>query len=42
VAATPGLDFDRTRGAQTMRLSFAGSEADVVEGVARLEKWLGG
>jgi aspartate/methionine/tyrosine aminotransferase len=41
VAATPGLDFDRTRGAHTMRLSFAGSEADVVEGVARLEKWLG-
>jgi len=42
VAATPGLDFDRTRGAHTMRLSFAGSEADVVEGVARLERWLGG
>lgn len=41
VAATPGFDFDRTRGAHTMRLSFAGSEADVVEGVARLEKWLG-
>ncbi len=40
VAATPGHDFDRARGAHTMRLSFAGSEADVVEGVARLEKWL--
>ncbi|MDB5543088.1 MAG: aminotransferase class [Hyphomicrobiales bacterium] len=40
VAATPGHDFDRTRGAHTMRLSFAGSEADVVEGVARLETWL--
>ena len=41
VAATPGYDFDRTRGAHTMRLSFAGSEADVVEAVARMEKWLG-
>ena len=42
VAATPGLDFDRDRGAHTMRLSFAGSEADIVEGVARLTRWLGG
>jgi aspartate/methionine/tyrosine aminotransferase len=41
VAATPGLDFDRARGAHAMRLSFAGSEADIVEGVARLERWLG-
>ncbi|MDB5643145.1 MAG: aminotransferase class [Hyphomicrobiales bacterium] len=41
VAATPGLDFDRARGSHTMRLSFAGSEADVVEGVARLGRWLG-
>ncbi len=40
VAATPGHDFDRERGARTMRLSFAGSEADVVEAVARLETWL--
>ncbi|MDB5641532.1 MAG: aminotransferase class [Hyphomicrobiales bacterium] len=40
VAATPGLDFDRARGSQTMRLSFAGSEADVIEAVARMEAWL--
>ena len=41
VAATPGLDFDRARGARTMRLSFAGSQADVAEGLARLAKWSG-
>lgn len=40
VAATPGLDFDPRRGATTMRLSYAGAEADVAEGVARLEAWL--
>ncbi|MDO9442677.1 MAG: aminotransferase class I/II-fold pyridoxal phosphate-dependent enzyme [Beijerinckiaceae bacterium] len=40
VAATPGLDFDRERGSRTMRLSFAGSESDVVEAVARLRGWL--
>ena len=40
VAATPGLDFDRERGNRTMRLSFAGPEADVAEAVARLKAWL--
>lgn len=40
VAATPGLDFDRERGSRTMRLSFAGSESDVVEAVSRLRGWL--
>ena len=40
VAATPGLDFDRGRGNRTMRLSFAGPEADVAEAVARLKGWL--
>jgi aspartate/methionine/tyrosine aminotransferase len=40
VAATPGLDFDARRGATTIRLSYAGAEADVVEGVARLGAWL--
>jgi aspartate/methionine/tyrosine aminotransferase len=40
VAATPGLDFDRERGSRTMRLSFAGSEVDVVEAVSRLRNWL--
>ena len=41
VAATPGLDFDRGRGAHFMRLSFAGREEDIVEGVRRMAVWLG-
>lgn len=41
VATTPGLDFDRARGAKTLRLSYAGAEADVAEGVERLGAWLG-
>jgi aspartate/methionine/tyrosine aminotransferase len=40
VAATPGLDFDRVRGHRYLRLSFAGSEAEMAEAVARLEYWL--
>jgi len=40
VAVTPGLDFDRARGAQTMRLSFAGREEDIVEGVRRMAAWM--
>ncbi|MBM3552486.1 MAG: pyridoxal phosphate-dependent aminotransferase [Alphaproteobacteria bacterium] len=40
VATTPGLDFDPRRGAKTLRISYAGPEADVREGVARLEAWL--
>jgi aspartate/methionine/tyrosine aminotransferase len=40
VATTPGLDFDPRRGATTLRISYAGPEADVREGVARLEAWL--
>ncbi|MFO1101562.1 MAG: pyridoxal phosphate-dependent aminotransferase [Methylocystis sp.] len=40
VATTPGLDFDPRRGAKTLRLSYAGPEADIREGVARLEAWL--
>jgi aspartate/methionine/tyrosine aminotransferase len=39
VAATPGLDFDPDRGATTLRLSFAGTEAEMVEAVSRLEAW---
>lgn len=41
VAATPGHDFDRERGSRTLRLSFAGAEVDIVEAVARLERWMG-
>jgi aspartate/methionine/tyrosine aminotransferase len=40
VAATPGLDFDRARGHHTMRLSFAGGESALREGVARIGRWL--
>ncbi len=40
VAVTPGLDFDRARGRRTMRVSFAGSEAAVREGVKRIGNWM--
>ena len=40
VALTPGVDFDRTRGARHVRLSFAGSPDSVREGVERLATWL--
>ena len=39
VAATPGVDFDRARGAGTLRLSFAGSTAEMEEAVRRLKAW---
>ena len=40
VAATPGLDFDPIEGSHYLRLSFAGSESDCRETVARLRGWL--
>ncbi len=40
VAMTPGLDFDRERGARYVRLSFAGSPESVRDGVERLGNWL--
>jgi aspartate/methionine/tyrosine aminotransferase len=40
VAATPGVDFDRERGARHVRFSFAGAESDVREGLSRLRAWL--
>lgn len=40
VAATPGLDFDRERGRRTLRLSYAGAEADIKEAIARMKAWL--
>jgi aspartate/methionine/tyrosine aminotransferase len=36
VAVTPGLDFDPDRGRHWLRLSYAGTGADVAEGLARL------
>lgn len=42
VAATPGVDFDRARGHRTLRLSYAGSEADIAEAIARMGAWMKG
>ena len=39
VAVTPGLDFDKTRGAGFLRLSYARGSAEVAEGVARLTRF---
>jgi aspartate/methionine/tyrosine aminotransferase len=39
VATTPGVDFDRARGAGTLRISFAGSTAEMEEAVRRLRLW---
>ena len=39
VATTPGVDFDRARGAGTLRISFAGSLAEMEEAVRRLKAW---
>lgn len=39
VAAVPGADFDPQRGHGTLRLSFAGSTADIEEAVRRLGAW---
>lgn len=36
VAVTPGLDFDKTRGATTLRFSYARATADIEEGITRL------
>ena len=40
VAATPGADFDPARGHRYIRFSFAGRNAEVAEGIQRLERWL--
>ncbi len=39
VLATPGLDFDPVRGGQSVRFSFAGPEAVIVEACSRLAAW---
>jgi aspartate/methionine/tyrosine aminotransferase len=39
IATTPGVDFDPGRGARTFRISFAGSEADIVAATERLAGW---
>ena len=40
VAATPGDDFDPSRGRHYVRFCYAGSAADMREAVARIGKWL--
>ena len=40
VATTPGLDFDPKRGHNTLRFSYAGSAADLDEGLRRLTAYM--
>ena len=40
VACTPGVDFDQQQGHKFMRLSFAGSTADMKEASRRIGDWL--
>ena len=40
VAVTPGLDFDTLRGSGTLRFSYAGSSADIKEGLVRLQNYM--
>jgi aspartate/methionine/tyrosine aminotransferase len=39
VACTPGTDFDPFEGHRTVRFSFAGSRADMIEAARRLKAW---
>ena len=39
VAVTPGLDFDPVRGHHALRFSYAGTTADMEEGLTRLKAW---
>ena len=41
VAVTPGLDFDPVRGRRTLRFSYARATADIVEGLRRLQAYMG-
>jgi aspartate/methionine/tyrosine aminotransferase len=40
IAATPGVDFDPTRGHLALRLSYAGAEADMVLALERMKGFL--
>jgi aspartate/methionine/tyrosine aminotransferase len=39
VAATPGVDFDETRGSRYVRFCYAGTTADMAEAARRLRSW---
>lgn len=41
IAASPGVDFDRTRGSRFVRFSYCGTEADVAEAATRIAGWSG-
>jgi aspartate/methionine/tyrosine aminotransferase len=41
VAATPGVDFDETRGSRFLRFSYAGATADMAEAARALKGWRG-
>ena len=40
VAITPGLDFDSTRGKQTIRFSYACTTDEIKEGIKRIVKFM--
>ena len=40
IAATPGVDFDPTRGQLALRLSYAGAESGMVEALKRMKAFL--
>ena len=40
LALAPGIDFDTERGNTYVRLSFAGPQSDIEEGLRRLARWL--
>jgi aspartate/methionine/tyrosine aminotransferase len=42
LAATPGVDFDPTQGRLSLRLSYAGAEADMIDALDRLKAFLAG
>lgn len=40
VAVTPGLDFDPHDGHKWLRFSYAGTTADMIEGMERLQRFM--
>jgi aspartate/methionine/tyrosine aminotransferase len=40
VSITPGEDFDNKLGRKYTRISYGGSNKDIIEGVKRIENWL--
>jgi aspartate/methionine/tyrosine aminotransferase len=41
IAASAGVDFDRTRGGRFLRFSYCGVEQDMAQAAGRLRGWLG-